>query len=123
MKVLSLLLLILFISEIGADLDGFKNHFCTEYTGTLAEQQAFSKDFCRTLGLEEGYAQCCYVKYKISESTYYNCIQLTLAQLNDMDTAKDYARQQLKSDDIKSLLCTSSSYLYGSILLFLFILF
>ena len=123
MKVSSLLLLIFFISEIEATLIGFDNYTCTDYRGTGINQQAYSRDFCRSLGINAGYAQCCFVKYKISGNTFYNCIQLTIGQFYDMDTAKEYARTHLGAEEIKSLECTSSSYLYGSFLLLLFILF
>ena len=121
MKVSSIFLLITLFALIESSLDGFTTKKCSQYSGILDENQAYSRGFCRSLYLDDGYAQCCYVKYKIGENTYYNCAQLTLAEYYDIDTAKDAL--EAKGWDVKSLECTSSSYLYGSFLLLLFILF
>ena len=121
MKVSSIFLLISLFALMESSLDGFQTKYCSDYSGTGANQQAYSRGFCRSLALEENYAQCCYVKYKIGDNTYYNCAQLTLAEYYDIDVAK--GNLEAKGWDVKSLECTSSSYLYGSFLLLLFILF
>ena len=121
MKVSSIFLLISLFALMESSLDGFTTKYCSDYSGTTSDKQAYSRGFCRSLALEENYAQCCYVKYKIGDNTYYNCAQLTLAEYYDIDVAKD--NLEAKGWDVKSLECTSSSYLYGSFLLLLFILF
>ena len=123
MKVFSIFLLIALFALMESNLDGFSTKYCSTYNGILPENQAYSRGFCRSLYLDDGYAQCCYVKYKIGESTYYNCVQLTLADYYDIDAAKDRLESGNSGWDIKSIECTSSSYLYGSFLLLLFILF
>ena len=122
MKASSIFLLISLFALMKSNLEGFSTKYCSQYSGPEADQQAYSRGFCRSLALDEdNAAQCCYVKYKIGENTYYNCAQLTLEEYYDIDKAK--SNLEGKGWDIKSIECTSSSYLYGSFLLLLFILF
>ncbi len=122
MKVSTIFLLISLFAMMKSSLTGFGTKYCSDYTGTVEEKQAYSRGFCRSLGLENGYAQCCYLKYKSGEATYYNCLPVTLQEYYDIDTKIDNLETQ-NGWDVKSLECTSSSYLYGSFLLLLFILF
>ena len=123
MKVFSIFLLIALFAIIESELSTFSVKNCNEYFNTQnANFQAYSRSFCRTLALNEGYAQCCYLKYKSGNNTYYNCAPVTSSQFYDIDEAiKSF--ENTYSIDVKSLECTSSSYLYGSFLLLLFILF
>ena len=124
MKVSSIFILISLFAIIESDLSGFTVKNCHNYfLRTNSTYQAYSRSFCRSLALNEGDAQCCYLKYKTADDkTYYNCAPLTLSQFYDIDaTIKSFETDH--SIDIKSLECTSSSYLYGSFLLLLFILF
>ena len=123
MKVSSIFLLIALFDLIESQLPGFGVKNCHDYFDKKDfEHQAYSRSFCRSLQLNEGDAQCCYLKYKYTDgNTYYNCAQITLAEYYDIDVAKD--RYKGYNYDVKSLECTSSSYLYGSFLLLLFILF
>ena len=122
MKAFSIFLLISLFALMESSLNTFSTQKCSDYERTTdLEHQAFSRSFCRSLQLDESYAQCCYLKYKVGDNTYYNCAQITLAEYYDIDVAKD--RYKGYNYDVKSLECTSSSYLYGSFLLLLFILF
>ena len=122
MKVFSIFLLISLFALMESSLNTFSTQKCSDYERTTdLEHQAFSRSFCRSLQLDESYAQCCYLKYKFGDKTYYNCAQITLAEYYDIDVAKK--RYKSYNYDVKSLECTSSSYLYGSFLLLLFILF
>ena len=122
MKVSSIFLLISLFALMESELKTFSTKKCTDYYGRKEENQAYSRGFCRSLQIEEGFAQCCYLKYKYTDgNTYYNCAQVTLEQYYDIDKAKDYYKGL--NYDVKSIECTSSSYLYGSFLLLLFILF
>ena len=122
MKYIKLLLFAVIISVIKSDLeDYFTQQRCDKFNGQTASidganTQAFSKDFCRALYTTSG--KCCYCKYKKGDQTFYNCVELTLAQYYDIDKTID----KLEDDgdiDIKSLECDSSSYLYGSLLFLL----
>ena len=118
------ILLFFAILAVKSSLVGFSSKVCTDYSGkTDEDHQAFSKDFCRTLGLTGNGDKCCYVKYKNTEGKYfYNCVQITM---NEFYNIKEY-KKNLESDyswDIKSIECDSSSYLYGSLLLLLVFLF
>ena len=128
MKVFSIFLLISLFALMESSLNTFSTKKCSDYDvyfnktrENYLEYQAFSRGFCRSLQLDEGYAQCCYIKYKNGENTYYKCAQLKLAEYYDIDVAKD--KYEKEGYDVKTLECTSSSYLYGSFLLLLFILF
>ena len=125
MKYIKLLLFAVIISVIKSDLNGyFTLQSCGNFNGNsvtdpieAAKNQAFSKDFCRALYTTSG--KCCYLKYKSGDdNTFYNCVELTLAQYYDIDTTIDTLEKQ-RGIDIKSLECDSSSYLYGSLLFLL----
>ena len=122
MKVSSIFLLIALFDLIESQLPGFGVKNCHDYFDKKDfEHQAYSRSFCRSLQLNEGDAQCCYLKYKVDDHTYYNCVPVTISEFYDIDaTIDDYEKNGW---DVKSLECTSSSYLYGSFLLLLFILF
>ena len=120
----SLLLIFAVISGIKSDLLPFTSpKFCEDYT-PFNSTEAYSRGFCRSLAFKsEGYAQCCFVKYKANDGTHYNCVPLTLGQYYDIDTAENDVKTVYGISDLDSLECTSSTYLYGSFLLLLFILF
>ena len=122
MKVYSLLVIIAIIVGINSRLQGFYEKHCSEYQHNHNEQfQAYSKDFCRTLALKHSDNKCCYVKYKEGDGHYFNCHELTLSQFYDIKSTK----KALESTygDIKKIVCDSSSFLRGSLLLLLFFLF
>ena len=128
MKVITILILFTVISIINSSLNGFTSKSCTDYfnkTGVNESTQAFSKDFCRTLKVSDSSNRCCFMKYKIDNKTYYNCIEVTQAEFQDIDQKiRDLeAGLTVYNIDIKSLECNSSSYLFGSLLLFLVFLF
>ena len=121
MKVASLLIFIAAISLIESSVRGFRDKSCSDYYNKQDEEhQAFSKDFCRSLEQDKEH-KCCYIKYKIGESTYYNCIQLTLNDFYNVKSIKDNGAGQ--NWDVKNIVCDSSSYLYGSLFLLLIFLF
>ena len=120
MKVITLLLFIASISIINSGLDGFSEKTCQEYEDKTDEaHQAFSKDFCRTLGLEDPENKCCYVKYETNNGTFYNCIELTQAEFYNIKSVKDALKS---TKGLKTIECDSSSYLYGSLILILALL-
>ena len=125
MKVITILILFTVISIINSSLNGFTSKSCNERQGTEESTQAFSKDFCRTLKVSDSSNRCCFMKYKIDNKTYYNCIEVTQAEFQDIDQKiRDLEAGLTEYNiDIKSLECSSSSYLFGSLLLFLVFLF
>ena len=123
MKVSTIFLLISLFAMMKSSLTGFATKYCNDYFGAGEEHQAYSRGFCRSLAISTGMAQCCYLKYKVDQNTYYNCYELNLQQYYDIDSTIESLENQHSTWDIKSLECTSSSYLYGSFLLLLFILF
>ena len=124
MKMLYLLVLFSSICIIKSTLRGFtSNKECTDFQGTDESKQAFSKDFCRTLILQDSSNKCCYIKYEVGEKTYFNCAELSIQEFYDIKTAKDTFGSKFEASKVKSLECDSSSYLYASLLLILIFLF
>ena len=123
MKVTPLLLL-LAINAVMSSLPGFTDKICTEYYNkTDEDHQAFSKDFCRTLGITGDGDKCCYVKYKDSNGRYFfNCVQVAMEQFYNIKDFKN-GLGNANNWDIRSIECDSSSYLYASLLLLLVFLF
>ena len=124
MKMLYLLVLFSSICIIKSSLRGFTpDKECTDFQGTEESKQAFSKDFCRTLILQDSSNKCCHIKYEVGEKTYFNCAELSIQQFYDIKTAKDTFLSSFGATEVKSLECDSSSYLYTSLLLILIFLF
>ena len=120
MKALSFLILIAIFTVMDSSLVSFSKKNCKEFNGKGEKQQAYSKDFCRSLHVENPTHKCCYLKYKLNDNYYYNCVELTEREFWDIDATIDSLKN---SKDVKNLVCDSSSYLYGSLLLILFALF
>ena len=117
------------LSLMNSDLDSFstKTKECSDYNGQGRDQQAYSKDFCRTTEVDA--YKCCFLKYKIDKVTYYNCIPLNISEFSNIDGTISKKEASLKDSlnnnnvKINSLECDSSSYLYSSLLLLLVFLF
>ena len=125
MKVITILILFTVISFINSSLSGFLPKSCNDYfnkQGVDESTQAFSKDFCRTLKVSDSSNLCCFLKYKMETQTFYNCAEVTQAEFQDIDQ-KISNLETSYSFNVKSLECSSSSYLFGSLLLLLVFLF
>ena len=121
MKVLSLLVLITIFAVIESSLPGFTKKNCSDYgISTNTTKQGYSKDFCASLHVRIPTNKCCYLKYKNGDNDYYNCIELSEQQFWNIEDEVDILKQRI---DVKNLICDSSSYLTGSLLLFLLYLF
>ena len=94
------------------------------YTGSDKESSlpAYSLDFCRSTYFESSdYYTCCFLKYKnTSDAHRYHCYPVTHAQMANIDPLVDSIKGNVSK--LYSLDC-SSSYLYGSLLLILALLF
>ena len=90
----------------------------TNYDG----KNAYSRDFCRSLYLNtELYYTCCFIKWKDAKDIHrYNCYPVTPTQMANIDSLVDSIKGNVSK--LYSLDC-SSSYLYGSLLLILALLF
>ena len=120
MKALSFLVLIAIFTVMDSGIPGFSKKNCKDFSGTGETQQAYSKGFCKSLHVDDPTHKCCYLKYKNNDNYYYNCVELTENEFWDIDTTIDRLKV---SRNVKNLVCDSSSYLYGSLLLILFALF
>ena len=85
-------------------------------------EPAYSLDFCRSTAFENStYYTCCFLKWKNSSDAHkYNCYPVTHIEMMDIDPVVD--RIEGNVSKLYSLDC-SSSYLYGSLLLILALLF
>ena len=128
MKVLSFLVLIAIFAVIESSLPGFTHKNCTDYMpdylglGEKYTKQAYSKDFCASLHVKNPTNKCCYLKYKDQEKNYFSCYEVTEDEFWNIKKEIDDLKS-LFSFDVKNLICDSSSYLTGSLFLFLLYLF
>ena len=85
-------------------------------------KNAYSRDFCRSLYLNTDlYYTCCFIKWKDAKDIHrYNCYPVTPTQMANIDPLVDSIKGNVSK--LYSLDC-SSSYLYGSLLLILALLF
>ena len=126
MKATSFLIFIAVIAVINSSLQGFTVKRCDDYYNKPdLEHQAYSLDFCKTLD-KSNYDyedKCCFFKYKTSNgATYYNCRLVKVSEFHHIEDTIRSIEESLKVD-VKSLECSSSSYLFGSLLLLLVLLF
>ena len=85
--------------------------------------QASSLDFCRSTAFSDSYYTCCFLKWKNSTDHHqYNCYPVNHAEMADIDIVVKRIEALNIVGDLDSLDC-SSSYLYGSLLLILALLF
>ena len=93
---------------------------CTDYAAPNGKA-AFSLDFCRATNFDtDVYAKCCFLKWEKDSRRKFNCVPVNAYDLADIDEKIKSLESKLGAD-IKSLDC-KSSYLYGSLLLVIFLL-
>ena len=131
MKAINAFLLIALIYVIGsADAQIRCLDYVPKFTGSYVEGRskgdnpAFSLDFCQSTAFDSDYYSCCFLKWTDTNDTQrYNCFPVNHTEMADIDIIVDYL-DGLDNiiDEVDSLDC-SSSYLYGSLLLILALLF
>ena len=130
MKAINTFLLIALIYAIGsADFNCL--NYVPKFTGSYVagrsddDNPAFSLDFCQSTYFDsKDYYSCCFLKWTDTNDTQrYNCFPVNHTEMADIDIIVDYL-DGLDNiiDEVDSLDC-SSSYLYGSLLLILALLF
>ena len=123
MKAITVFSLIVLISIIiSQDTQKSCLTYAPEFFGTDAgKEPAYSLDFCRSTYFTSPYYTCCFIKWKNSSKAHqYNCYPVNHTEMADIDIVTD--RIENSGIDLDSLDC-SSSYLYGSLLLILALLF
>ena len=103
---------------------------CADYAPYWSDRKgdrsdnAYSLDFCRSTAFEsKDYYTCCFLKWRDQNDTHrYNCYPVNHTEMADIDYATEYIERFSQVKDLKSLDC-GSSYLYGSLLLILALLF
>ena len=124
MKAISIFLILALIYAIYSD------YACTDYTPSWSDIDgqhlpAYSLDFCRSTSFDsEKYYTCCFIKWRDTNNSHhrYNCLPVNHTMMADIDRLVDYIKGRNAVDKLKSLDC-ASSYLYGSLLLILALLF
>ena len=124
MKAISIFLILALIYAIYSD------YACTDYTPSWsdidgAHLPAYSLDFFRSTSFDsEEYYTCCFIKWRDTNNSHhrYNCLPVNHTMMADIDRLVDYIKGINAVDKLKSLDC-ASSYLYGSLLLILALLF
>ena len=123
MKAITVFSLIVLISIIiSQDTQKSCLTYAPQFFGTDAgKEPAYSLDFCRSTYFTDPYYTCCFLKWKNSTDHHqYNCYPVNHTEMADIDIVTD--RIENSGIDLDSLDC-SSSYLYGSLLLILALLF
>ena len=105
---------------------------CVEYTPSFFDtshndddkNNAYSLDFCRSLFIRtDKFYTCCFMKWRDQNDNHrYNCYPVNHTEMANIDLATKNIESFQQVKDLKSLDC-SSSYLYGSLLLILALLF
>ena len=104
---------------------------CADYAPYWSDRKgdrsdnAYSLDFCRSTSFDsEKYYTCCFIKWRDTNNSHhrYNCLPVNHTMMADIDPLVDYIKGRNAVDKLKSLDC-ASSYLYGSLLLILALLF
>ena len=123
MKAISIFLILALIYAIYSD------YACTDYTPSWSDIDgehlpAYSLDFCRSTSFDSEYYTCCFIKWRDTNNSHhrYNCLPVNHTMMADIDRLVDYIKGRNEVDKLKSLDC-ASSYLYGSLLLILALLF
>ena len=124
MKAITVFSLIVLISIIiSQDTKNCLDYVPTFYPRTDGKNnyQAYSLDFCRSTAFSDPYYTCCFIKWKnSSEAHQYNCYPVNHTEMADIDIVVN--KIETLGIDLDSLDC-GSSYLYGSLLLILALLF
>ena len=119
MKTINAFLIIAFIS-FAISPSSSEKQTCEGHKPNVENGQAFSLDFCRTTN-KGGYAACCFVKWKKGDLRQYNCYPVTNSEWGNIDaTITDFKKNY--NAEVVSFDC-SASYLFGSLLLILSVLF
>ena len=123
MKAISIFLILALIYAIYSD------YACTDYTPSWSDIDgehlpAYSLDFCRSTSFDSEYYTCCFIKWRDTNDSHhrYNCLPVNHTMMANIDPLVDYIKGRNEVDKLKSLDC-ASSYLYGSLLLILALLF
>ena len=122
MKAIHVIIAVTLIYMIKADARGFEGvvYNCSAFAPRLLGNSArlgypaFSLDFCRSILLEDGYAKCCFFKYKEDNKRKFHCLPVTAEQLSDIDDKLVDGYKKVYSD--VSLDC-NSRYLFTPLIL------
>ena len=124
-SIIAFLLITLIYISGSQDLPPVCQDYAPEFfykSTNVGDKNAYSRDFCRSLYLNtELYYTCCFIKWKDAKDIHrYNCYPVTPTQMANIDPLVDSIKGNVSK--LYSLDC-SSSYLYGSLLLILALLF
>ena len=124
-SIIAFLLITLIYISVSQDLPLACQEYAPEFfykSMNYDDKNAYSRDFCRSLYLNtELYYTCCFIKWKDAKDIHrYNCYPVTPTQMANIDPLVDSIKGNVSK--LYSLDC-SSSYLYGSLLLILALLF
>ena len=124
-SIIAFLLITLIYISGSQDLPPVCQDYAPEFfykSTNVGDKNAYSRDFCRSLYLNTDlYYTCCFIKWKDAKDIHrYNCYPVTPTQMANIDPLVDSIKGNVSK--LYSLDC-SSSYLYGSLLLILALLF
>jgi len=123
MKVINVLLALMFILAANAQLNDYRTKTCADHSYKKVETNpAFSLDFCRVTQHDSN-KRCCFLEWRdTNDHRKYSCVEVTAKNFNDIDAFIEELEAKIEIQEVKSLDC-KSTYLFGSLLLILFLLF
>jgi hypothetical protein len=123
MKVINVLLALMFILAANAQLNDYGTKTCADHSYKNVETNpAFSLDFCRVTKRDSN-KRCCFLEWRdTNDHRKYSCVEVSAKDYSDIDAFIEELEKKSEIQEVKSLDC-KSTYLFGSLLLILFLLF
>ena len=123
MKVINVLLALMFILAANAQLNDYGTKTCADHSYKKVETNpAFSLDFCRVTQHDSN-KRCCFLEWRdTNDHRKYSCVEVSAKDYSDIDAFIEELEKKNEIQEVKSLDC-KSTYLFGSLLLILFLLF
>ncbi len=123
MKVINVLLALMLILAANTQLNDFGTKTCADHSYKKVETNpAFSLNFCQVTQHDSN-KRCCFLEWRdVHDHRKYSCVEVTAKDYSDIDAFIAELEKKSEIQEVKSLDC-KSTYLFGSLLLILFLLF
>ncbi len=123
MKAINAFLALMLILAANAQLNEYGTKTCADHSYKKVETNpAFSLDFCKVTQHDSN-KRCCFLEWRdVHDHRKYSCVEVTAKNYSDIDAFIEELEKKSEIQEVKSLYC-KSTYLFGSLLLILFLLF
>ena len=123
MKAINAFLALMLILAANAQLNDYGTKTCADHSYKKVETNpAFSLNFCQVTQHDSN-KRCCFLEWRDkNDHRKYSCVEVTAKNYSDIDAFIKELEAKSEIQEVKSLDC-KSTYLFGSLLLILFLLF